>query len=434
MLTEESATSVLSTPPDSTGLPVWLAEAQQSAWTRFGDLPMPTLKQESWRFASLKKLDLTAFHPTEGEIEDSAALLERARKEGISGGTNRAVFANNRQLDFAMADLPDGVVVAPLDTDEQAHHEMLRRHFMAQPATLGGEKFAALHAAHARTGLLVFVPDGVDVEMPIEAFHLISGEGAAAFPHTLIITGKNAKVTVVDHILSADDTPGLSLANFDLYAGDGSQIEYVCCQDLNFASTAIQLGTSIAGRDANARSCQLNLGGAWARNELLGKVDGKGGNLDMLSATVSGAEQVFDQRTFQQHGEQHTTSDLLFKNALFGKSKTIFSGLITVDEGAHHTDAYQTCRNLLMSDDVEANAMPGLEINADQVKCSHGSTSARIGDEEIFYFLARGIDPRAARKLISTGFVREPIDRLANKAVIEKLATRLEARFDSLAR
>jgi hypothetical protein len=115
----------------------------------------------------------------------------------------------------------------------------------------------------------------------------------------------------------------------------------------------------------------------------------------MLSVSIPAREQEYDQRTFQHHVSEGAYSDLLYKNSLYDNSKTIFSGLIFVDEGAHHTDAYQTCRNLLMSDTCEANSMPGLEINADQVKCSHGSTSSQIHDEEIFYLRARGIDPVA---------------------------------------
>jgi Fe-S cluster assembly protein SufD len=137
----------------------------------------------------------------------------------------------------------------------------------------------------------------------------------------------------------------------------------------------------------------------------------------MLSVSIPAREQEYDQRTFQHHVSEGAYSDLLYKNSLYDNSKTIFSGLIFVDGGAHHTDAYQTCRNLLMSDTAEANSMPGLEINADQVKCSHGSTSAQIQDEEIFYLRARGIDPVSARQLIARGFSVEVVERLENEAI-----------------
>jgi len=152
----------------------------------------------------------------------------------------------------------------------------------------------------------------------------------------------------------------------------------------------------------------------------------------MLSVSIPDNEQEYDQRTFQHHVSEGAYSDLLYKNTLYGRSKTVFSGLISVDENAHHTDAYQTCRNLLMTDDCEANSMPGLEINADQVKCSHGSTSSQISDEEIFYLQARGIDPDRARQLIARGFSVEAVERLENEETENLLLRFIDQKFASI--
>ena len=152
----------------------------------------------------------------------------------------------------------------------------------------------------------------------------------------------------------------------------------------------------------------------------------------MISVAIANGDQEIDQRTLQHHAQPSTTSNLLYKNALYGRSRSIFAGLIQVDQGAHQTDAYQTCRNLLLSDEVEANSMPGLEINADGVKCSHGSTSSQIDDDEIFYFVARGITPRIARKLIAIGFSTEPIQRLKNEAIEELLVAQIGQRFEDV--
>jgi Fe-S cluster assembly protein SufD len=149
----------------------------------------------------------------------------------------------------------------------------------------------------------------------------------------------------------------------------------------------------------------------------------------MLSVSIPHLEQEYDQRTFQHHVAEGAYSDLLYKNTLYGHSKTVFSGLIFVDENAHHTDAYQTCRNLLMTDDCEANSMPGLEINADQVKCSHGSTSSQIADEEIFYLQARGIDPVQARQLIARGFSVEAVERIENEQAEALVLSFMDAKF-----
>jgi Fe-S cluster assembly protein SufD len=139
----------------------------------------------------------------------------------------------------------------------------------------------------------------------------------------------------------------------------------------------------------------------------------------MISVSIARDAQEYDQRTFQHHASPRSYSDLLYKNTLYDESRTVFSGLIQVDEGAHFTDAYQTCRNLMMSETAEANSMPGLEINADQVKCSHGSTAAMIDDEEIFYLRARGIKSQIARQLVAQGFSVEAIARLRNEALEE---------------
>ena len=153
----------------------------------------------------------------------------------------------------------------------------------------------------------------------------------------------------------------------------------------------------------------------------------------MLSLNIPAGEQKFDQRTFQHHAAPHTFSDLLYKNTLYDKSKTVFSGLITVDPGAHFTDAYQTCRNLLMDDTTEINSMPGLQISADQVKCSHGSTASAISDEEIFYLQARGIHPKKARQLIARGFCVEVIERIGNEALEALVLSYVDAKFATIA-
>ncbi len=158
-----------------------------------------------------------------------------------------------------------------------------------------------------------------------------------------------------------------------------------------------------------------------------------GGHSDMLSVSIPDHEQEYDQRTFQHHISPNAYSDLLYKNTLYGHSKTVFSGLISVDENAHHTDAYQTCRNLFMSDDCEANSMPGLEINADQVACSHGSTSAQISDEEIFYLQARGIAPTQARQLIARGYSVEAVSRLENEETEALLLKFIDEKFARIA-
>jgi Fe-S cluster assembly protein SufD len=255
-----------------------------------------------------------------------------------------------------------------------------------------------------------------------------------SFPHTLVVTGKSSKVRVIDIFRSADElSPGVVIAYNDLAAGQNSQLDYVAIQAFNEVSRIIQINETTTARDASAKGFILNIGASWARNESLSRLEGAGSRSDMLSVSIPAREQEYDQRTFQHHVSPGAYSDLLYKNSLYDHSRTIFSGLIFVDEGAHHTDAYQTCRNLLMSDTCEANSMPGLEINADQVKCSHGSTSSQISDEEIFYLRARGIDPVRARQLIARGFSVEAVERLNDEATEALILSFIDDKFANIA-
>jgi Fe-S cluster assembly protein SufD len=186
----------------------------------------------------------------------------------------------------------------------------------------------------------------------------------------------------------------------------------------------------VAGRDASIKSFQVQLGASFSRSESVSDLIGTGARSDMLSVSLPIGEQVIDQRTLQNHKAPHATSDLLYKNALYGKSRSIFSGLITVDKEAHFTDAYQTCRNLLNSDEAEATSLPGLEINADQVKCSHGATSSPISDEELFYLKARGISDSESRKLIIEGFLAGVLERFGNSEVLDTLVARIDEKLE----
>ncbi|HYF36065.1 MAG TPA: Fe-S cluster assembly protein SufD, partial [Prosthecobacter sp.] len=291
-------------------------------------------------------------------------------------------------------------------------------------------KFAALHLAHVKAGIVIVVPKNVVVAQPVEVFHWVTGDHAAIFPHTLIVTQDNAQVSVIDHYRCLGGETGLSCAITDMIGGPNSRLTYAACQELGDAGQALHLSSTVTEKDAQVKSFQVQLGAAFSRSESVSDLLGEGSRSDMLSVAMPIAEQIVDQRTLQNHKAPHASSDLLYKNALYGKSRTIFSGLITVDAGAHYTDAYQTCRNLLNSEDAEATSMPGLEINADQVKCSHGSTSGPVSDEELFYLKARGIPDGESRKLIVEGFLADALARFGNSAVLDQLVARIDEKLE----
>jgi Fe-S cluster assembly protein SufD len=410
--------------------PAWFAARQHDAWERYLATPAPKRGDETWRFSNLKQLDFEGYSRSVG-VSPASDLISRS--SGLEKTAAKFIFINE-ELVHSESNLPQGVICLPLAEALVSHGDLVAAHFMKQETRLGSAKFSAWHEASVSNGLFVHTGDNVEIEGTIEVHHWISGKNTVIFPHTLVVTGKSSKVRVIDIFRSEDDiSPGLAIAFNDLCAGQNSQLDYVAIQALNEVTRIIQINETSAARDASAKGFILNTGASWARNECLSRLEGPGSRSDMLSVSVPAREQEYDQRTFQHHVSEGAYSDLLYKNSLYDNSKTIFSGLIFVDKDAHHTDAYQTCRNLLMSDTCEANSMPGLEINADQVKCSHGSTSSQIHDEEIFYLQARGIDPVSARQLIARGFSVEAVQRIGDEATEEFVLGFIDDKFAHIA-
>ena len=426
---EPPAATLFTTAPewDHAAVPAWFAERQRKAWDEFLSLKMPLRKDENWRFADLKKLDFSGYVMGEGfEGKEAAAAI--ARSQGLSEPAAKLVLGNDTLLQARGPKL-EGVVVLPLREALNSHAALIEKHFMAQGAPLGGAKFAALHLAALRGGVFVYVAPNVEVTAPVELHQWLGGMNAAAFPHTLVVADRGAKVTVVDYFQSLASEPGFACGVTDLAAGDGAKIDYVCCQRWSRKVKAIHFSSTSTGRDSHVQSTFIQLGAAWSRTESLCIANGTGSRSDMLSLAVAEGEQEMDCRTRQIHRQHHTTSDLLYKNVLFDEARTIFSGLIAVDPGAHYTDAYQTCRNLLLSDDAEANAMPGLEINADQVKCSHGATAGPLRNEEVYYLRSRGIDERTARQLLARGFCQEILDRIGDVDLAGAMESMVDEKF-----
>ncbi len=414
-------------------LPDWYAEHQADQWSRFLSLPDPARNDENWRFADLRKVrfsELIAARP-EDNVE---ALVQRAKQERVDHFAAHFVFANNRLVHSEIADLPDDIVCLPINEALAEHGDLVKAHFMKEEASLGGAKFSALHGAATLSGLFVHAPKDCVLEKPIVVHHFAGGDFQAVFPHTLVVSGANASVSLMEFFESVNEgEQSLVVGMVDLAAQDAGHIQWVGFQDQSDNGPKhVQLNHSKAGRDATIKSSFVNLGASWIRNESIARMQDTGADVQVFSANLANGSQEYDQRTLQSHEAQHTTSDLLFKNALYDEARTIFAGLIQVQPGSHHTDSYQTCRNLLGSDSAEANAMPGLEIDADQVKCSHGSTSGQISDEEIFYLRARGIPAETARQMISLGFLNEAIARLDGDEIKEHLNQRVARKFLSL--
>ena len=410
----------------------WFDQLHFEGWKAFEDAPLPARTDEAWRFATIKAIDLSSFRRPVPVDERAAAELVR-RSDGGLDTAGRMIFANDRLLSrelHATGPGIEGLIWLPIEQAIAEHEGLVSRHFMAQEVVLGSKKFAALHQANVRAGTFIYVPKNTNVELPLETVHWLHGSNNSVFPHTLIIVGENSTVTVIDRFESSDDqAPGFACGVNDLYLEQGARLTYVNVQNWSRQTLAFQTNATVVGRDAAAVNMALNLGSRYARTESVSRLAGAGGRSDMLALSVADGSQEFDQRTLQDHREPDTASDLLYKNSLDGHARTIFAGLIRVERGAQRTDAYQKVRNLLLSDDAEANSMPGLEIMADEVRCTHGATSGQMDEEELFYMLSRGIPRREAQQLIVLGFLNEVIERLGNEKIGSELRKLVARKF-----
>ena len=423
---------ILSRPAELREFPDWFRDQQRAAWQQFEASPKPTRKDQAWRFSNVALLDLAPFKfgGTLSE-EERTAILERSR--GLDEVAGRMIFAGDELIerDVISDQLKKrGVIFQSLERAMVEHTELFRKHFMWQPTILGSAKFAVLHQALVSSGTFLYVPRGVEIEQPIEIFHWLNGENASVFPHLLLVTDELAKVTVIEHFRSVNEhAPGFACGVNDLVAGPGAKVTYVCAQNWAENVVALQMNTTTVDHDASAMSLNLHLGSRYSRFESLSRLIGEGGRSDLLAVAVAKHQQEFDARTLQDHISPHTASDLLYKNALDDRARTIFGGLIRVEPHAHFTDAYQKVRNLLLSDDAEANSMPGLEILADNVRCTHGATSGQIEEDQMFYLRSRGIPTKVAQRLLVTGFLDEVIQRLDHPAIAEHLQRLIEEKF-----
>lgn len=409
--------------------PKWWGEQRRDAWKRFHALGMPDRLNEDWRFANLKALDLEAYEVAEPS-KRSKEILEKSKASFEVEA--QAVFANDRLLEkteLSKILFQKGLVFEPLEIAAKKHEKILKKYFMAQAVSLGSEKFEALHRSHCRAGMLIYVPKGVEVELPLAAFHWLEGENFSVFPHTLIVAEENSKVTVADFFQSASFLPGFVCGVNDIYVGRGAQVTYISSQNWSRKVLNLHLNANHLEKDASLKTLFVNMGGAFSRVESKSILEGDGARSEMLAVTIGDDKQEFDQRTLQQHVGARTWSDLLYKNALDEKSKSIFKGMIRVDSTAKQTDAYQTNRNLLLSADAEADSMPGLEILNDDVQCSHGSSTGQIDDEQLFYMKTRGIRPQEAARLIALGFCEEVLNRLDKNEMADFLKRQVECKF-----
>ncbi len=404
-------------------LPGWWLDRKRAAYERFAALPMPKRTDEGWRFSNFGALTLDGFVPP---AAGAKGQVTRAKAFAVA-----SLSFLNGQASGRDGAAPAGVIFDTLQNALLKHGDLVKAHLLAQPSKLGSDKFAALHEAFLEDGAFVYAPKGTELAQPLAVYHLADGDGAASFPHTLVVAEENTKLTVTDFYGSVSPRADrqLAIGGNDLYAGHGAQLTYIALQDWSREALSFQFNATVAKRDAKVLSLNLHAGAKQARHESFSQLQAPGAHSEMLALTVAQGAQEFDQRTLQIHQAPNTSSNLLYKNALLDTAKTIFSGLIVVDPDAQKTDAYQSNRNLMLSDEAEANSLPGLEIQANDVRCTHGATSARIDAEQEFYLQARGIAPKQAQELLVFGFFEEVLGKIENEQLHDALSEIIRQKF-----
>jgi len=328
-----------------------------------------------------------------------------------------------------MSDLPaawsaKGVVIAPassLDHEGDAG--------LGSVAGDGPDVFAALNDAFALDPIIISVPRGVHLDAPILVSNHIATAGTAVFPRLVVRVADGAEATVIDHISSGPEAV-LSVPLTELDVAGGARLAYLHVQELGTAGW--QIGSLVArvGQQANLKAALVGLGGSYARIRTDATLAGRGSNGDLLAAYFGEGDQTLDFRTFQHHDAPDTTSNLLFKGAVGGRSRSVYTGLIRVDKDAPGTNAFQTNRNVKLSDDAWAESVPNLEIETNDVHCSHASTVGPVDAEQRFYLESRGVAPRTADRLIVAGFFDEVVRALPAAGAVGAVRARINAKLD----
>ena len=415
--------------------PSWLTEKRLSAWRTFEKTPMPTLRDEAWRYTDISDVRIEDFLPyaSSPDVKSEEDLPDAVRRLIREGEENSALLVqHNSETTFSRVDeelARKGVVFTDLHTALADHEELVKEKlFGLVPGDY--DKFAALSAAAFAGGSFLYVPRGVGVEVPIQSYRWLDVVGSI-MPRTLVIVEEGASVAYIDEYASADgEDPAFSNGAVELYVGEGASLRYVSLQ--NWERNVLHFNTirSQTEKDATIRSLVVSFGSQLSRTNIEAGLSASGGDSEMLGLYFADQNQVLDHHTLQDHIAPNAHSDLLYKGALRDESIAVFSGLIRVEPGAQKTDAYQTNRNLILgTDDAFAVSLPNLEIMADDVKCSHGSTTGQVDETDLFYLMSRGIPRREAEKLVVFGFFGEITSRIPLKGLKEKLDRAIEGKI-----
>jgi Fe-S cluster assembly protein SufD len=413
-------------PPSDIPEPDWLVALRRRGEATFSSAPMPIQKDKGWEFTDLSGLDLDAFRP----VEDGDLSAAPGRDAVVEHDGGPSILQVDGAAERGGAGDSDGVVVTTLEEAVREHPELVRPHL--GKLVLDRDKFSAQNSAAWRSGAFVYVPKGVRVEAPVVFSAIQAQAGGAMFWRSLAVVEEGAELTLVEQYLSsAGELEGYFSPVVELVVGEGARVEYLCVQDLSERSWILGSQRAQLARDGSLHWIGLGLGSGQGKLRMETDLNGQGADGRVTGVYVGHGSQHLDYDTTQEHAAPHTTSDLAFRGILRDRATAVWSGMIRVEPHAQRTDAFQESRNLLLSENAHADAIPGLEIEANDVRCTHAATIGRIDEEQLFYLMSRGLERAEAERLLVEGFLvvvtaRLEGSRFLHDTVTEALQRELE--------
>src|SRR4051812_18662024 len=416
--------------------PAWLTDLRQKAWTRFQDVPMPSVRDEEWM-----RTDIRLFKLDRYELPDSAAFEAASQialphallAAGVDLG-GRAVAMNSHVVTAELAPKwsKQGVLFGSLSRLIAEHGDLLRPFFERRVVDPYKDKFSALNAACWSGGTLLYVPKNVKLDEPLHSLSAIS-DGGVDLGKTLVILEKGADATLLSETASTTATGGgMHCGSIELIVEQGARLRYVNLQNWGQDVWHFAHQKGVVGREGRLQWTIGALGARLAKVNQHVAMTGPDAEVQVNGVMFTEGCQHLSYATHQHHQAPYCKSDLLYKTALQDRSRTVWRGMIRVDKPAQRTDAYQRNDNLMLSRDARADSIPGLEIEADDVRCTHGSTSGRVDEQQVFYAMTRGYTRREAVRMIVAGFFQQVFDRITIESVRDALGEAIGRRVRDL--
>jgi Fe-S cluster assembly protein SufD len=384
------------------GEPDWLRDRRRTALDSYERMPLPSKTDEEWR-----RTDVSRFDPSQYSTLEHLDGLKLERPSG----------------------LPAGVIIQPLRQAAVDHPELVEPRLFSL-VHADRDHFSALHAAFFTGGTFLYVPDGVVIDEPIIGQHLSHQGGNSVLPHTLIVAGRGARFHYLDEYIAEDeDEAGYRTGSTEIFLGDGSEVGYVSVQKWGRNVWHLADQRARLEKDSKLKLFNVTLGGRFSKTRVEASLVGQGSEAELKAIYFASGEQFFDFHTLQDHQVGNSRSDLLFKGALQDTARTVYAGLIRIEKGAARSDAYQANRNLVLSDHAKATSIPMLEIDNNDVRCTHGATVGPVDPQQMFYLRSRGIPEQTAKRMLIQGFFGDVLERIPFEHARKLVENELESRI-----